>query len=262
MSIPQEIIELIETACSDAVSDEEMFTALDISRTVQSQAKQDGLPLLRHNAMKEQIHFEMQQYTASGEYTSELRDVGASSMALLYFPETADPNQYKPRDRSKEPAADPISASGQPTSSPGATSWKSGSKLVSSGPALAASTGVVKPATPAPVPTTTTPTTTPIPTDDDARKVDGRGSLVVPANLVVQLDVAHGGKVEVWAVKDKGIFLAPNLPSDVSAITSYTVDHNNNVRLTQWALLAGQLDVSKGFQFDMDSNLQAIRVYQ
>lgn len=93
---------LREVVC-DYVGKGRMFTALDISREVQSIAKKQGLPHYRHNEIKDWIHIEMSKYNS---YTRTLCDVGAPTKAFVYHLYSDDSSLYvgQPRNDNQIPS--------------------------------------------------------------------------------------------------------------------------------------------------------------
>jgi bifunctional DNA-binding transcriptional regulator/antitoxin component of YhaV-PrlF toxin-antitoxin module len=87
--------------------------------------------------------------------------------------------------------------------------------------------------------------------DDDAegdgRRVDARGSLTVPSHLIIARGLNSGDRVFVQP--DNG-GLRITQKDDGNATTSYVVDKNHNVRITQSHLTASGFAVTDTFDFN------------
>jgi hypothetical protein len=207
-------LDLIERVVDEKIQRDEMFTAFDVSLAVKDLARSEGVQEERHRHMKGAIHQEMDQYTATGHYQRTLQDVGAGTPAWLYFPATADPSQYVPqqrRDVPQQPATTPTTPTVAPSAQP-----------------VAAGFAAVDP----------TDTDDGDQVDSVGRKPDARGTLTVPNALLRAAGFNHHDTAYVTSrTDDQG---RPQLVITKRAtsqpITTYTVDHAENVRVTKKAL--------------------------
>jgi hypothetical protein len=207
-------LDIIREVVNGFVDDDRMFSAFDVSLTVQRVARKRGEGVERHRDMKNSIHSEVQQYLDSNLYEKVLRDVGAPTKAFVYYPEGSDPGKYEALTRrDAAPAPAPSSPSVAPAASPAPS---------------------------------TTATGTAVADDDDddegdqkasGHKADARGTLAVPSYLVRQAGFQAGGKAYIYE-KDGGVVVTTQ-KSSLREITSYTVDKYLNIRITKGQLIAG-----------------------
>jgi len=208
---------LIEDVVQQKVDNDEMFTAFDISLDVKEKAKAEGLPVERHRHMRRQIHNAVAPFVNNCLYESTTWNVGAATPAILYYPSGGDPNQYVPRSRNDK------------NLTPG--------KVVRDGlfddnDADDADSGV----------------------DLKGKVGDARGTLGVPNKYIRNAGFQHGQKIYVRSGNLNGEQALILSTDDTSALTSYTVDHNDNIRVTRHILNKGGIACGSGYKFDCWGN--------
>ncbi len=219
---------LIAEVVNSKVDKDEMFTAFEVSLEVQQRAKGRGEAVERHGEMKETIHQELDRFLQTGVFQRELRDVGAPSTAYVYYPDGEDPTNYQPMARrgdSRKPAAP-------------STAVTTGSPAVAVATAQTDKNMVPKLAT------------------DCAslgRHTDARGTLTIPAILMLAANFRPHDKVVFYSDDDNGTEVAVishQTPPGVDPLTEYTVDKDANVRVTATQLEdagLGGLDLTYDF---------------
>lgn len=98
----KQILKLIKTVLVGKIFDRNMFTAFDVTLMVQEMAKDRGVAPPKHNAIRADIHREMQVALDSGAYTKTSIAVGALAEAFVYYPVESDPQAYVPLSRDKK----------------------------------------------------------------------------------------------------------------------------------------------------------------
>lgn len=86
-------VNLIHEVIDQKVENNEMFTAFDISKQVQTLQKERNLPFERHSLMKDDIH-QVMKHWLSEHYEKTTIDVGEHIRPILYYPQNADPTTY------------------------------------------------------------------------------------------------------------------------------------------------------------------------
>lgn len=215
--------QLIFDVVTEFTGHNQAFTAFDVSREVQSRAKQDGKPVERHQHIKDDVHREIEQYVTQGIYVRVLHDVGAPTKAFLYHPAGYDPANYVPINRSLVASA-PVSV-----------------------PVIAGSLAVATPAASA--------------TDDDdgdeqdkGRLPDARGTVCVPNYLLRAAGFSPKSTVHVRSDNRSGNPVLVISADSTNSLVSYTVDYHNNVRITSHTLQTGGVSSTDGYDFERDGN--------
>lgn len=232
---------VINSIVSSKVSSNELFTAFEISLLVQNYLKSQQIfdsTEHRHQILRNDVHQEINRHLVAGTYDRNSQDVGAPTDAFVYFPIGADPSTYVPLKRKDAP-------------------------VVSANPFVIDTS--VKVSTPvysvnaAPAPDVD---------DGDGRKPDARGTVCVPNHLLRSAGFTPGDTAFVFAanhkwngsgVSQKTLMLAKDLPIGCTSLTSYTVDVNSNVRITQSTFVASGL-IGKTYEFDVDANNKIVLV--
>lgn len=202
-------LSILSTVVDDFVRQDKLFTAFEVTL----EAKKKGLQL-RHRDVKADIHDLVKPYVQQGLYQQELRNVGAPEKALLYFPDGADPDSYKPlaRGGGQNQRFDILSGMG----------------------------------------TAPQPTVTPVPQSSPtsrAHEPDSRGRICVPASLLRSAGL-HPGDVAHVAVDNNRVVISATAMKDL--IACYKVDKDNNLRLS--ASIAEKANLTnKDYEFTGDS---------
>ncbi len=159
------LVATIQQATLDKVAANEMFTAFDVSRTVQTLGHRE-----RHNNMKHVVH-ELFESGGISTYDRTLVTVEPGKPeAWVYHPAGTDPNQYKP-------VFQPLPS----TLTPAGFYGNSGA------------------------PTPTKPTLSSVsfaPPQGGPKGIDQRGALLVPAKLVQQIGGKPGDQLDVVKEND------------------------------------------------------------
>lgn len=220
--------DLIREVLTEKVNRDEAFTAFDISCDVKELAKQRNLPSERHRDMRGEIHNQVEQYVQQGVYDRVLRDVGAPSQAFVYYPTNGyDPSSYTPRQRSD----------GKPAPS-----------VISYAPTAVA----------------VAPAATAVADDDEddgdglvrGRTGDARGTVAVPSHIMRAAGFKFKDVAYVSATTQNGdpaLVLAKQLVAGHSKLTCYTVDHGDNVRITEATLKTAGLDAGS-YDFEREGD--------
>jgi hypothetical protein len=207
-------LSLIDQEVDRKVQSGVQFTAFDVTLAVQETLKAQNKfdqNAHRHRHLKNDVHRAIDGVVTSGQYNRSLQDVGAPSQAYVYYPVGTDPSTYTPIKRKDTPVV---------SADPYAINVPAPSSSVAVAPAATA-------------------------VDDDGdgsdvgRKVDARGSLLVPAFLLRQLGFVEGDQAYVshHHVIGGDDFLAVSAQkSPGNDVATYTVDYHGCVRLTQAVL--------------------------
>jgi hypothetical protein len=221
----QATLDVISEVVDERTNNKEMFTAYDISKSVQDVfSGQNDLDLKnrhRHSLIKNDVHRALSQVVSSDDYRKVLTDVGASVQAFVYYPVGSDPSQYQAQQR---PAAPP-----QPAQSG------------------------------------TTPYVPPTPTvadngkddtkDDSGRAPDNRGTLAVPVHILAAVGFTPLETAYATPTKRSGknaLALSQRPIPGESPATTYTVDSYGNVRVTQAVLAKAGIGTS-GVSYDFET---------
>jgi len=199
---------IINEVIQELVDNDCLFTAFDVSKTVQARLQKEGLPFERHRHLKSIIHQHVDVFVTSGEYVRQLNDVGAPTQAFLYFPPQADPSTYVPQDRHDTTVKQVnIQNSDLDENENKDEDEDEGDEV------------------------------------DTGRKPDARGTICVPNHILRAAGFSH--KDIAYAVlADDELFLTRQLSTNDTKLASYTVDYSNNVRVTAKTLeKAGFLNV-------------------
>lgn len=226
---------VIDSIVDSKVQGGELFTAFDVSLEVQRDLKASGSfhsDNHRHRNIKNDVHKSIDRYLNTAQYERQLRDVGASTDAFVYYPQGCDPSSYVPLTRNDSPVSTPV------VNSP----------YVINIPASVPQTVV------APVVTSSNDGGT----DDagDGRKPDARGTVCVPNYLLRNAGFSSGDTASVYSGKDDlgndCLVISKQVPAGVNPLTSYTVDSYCNVRITN-SVFVNTGNVSTSYDFDGNS---------
>jgi len=231
---------VIESVVNDKVQDGEMFTAYDVTKEVRNRGHRE-----RHDNIKQVVHDYYGRGAMGPDYTRTLIPIaGAPIPAFLYHRHTDDPTTFNPRSKpqpaSKSDPADVAAAvSGFYAQGQADPNTDDGSSDNGSG----GGTSVLAP--PASLPKLAAGTV------KRARKPDARGTVCIPAKYLRACGFKPKDKVAVWT-KD-GSTLVVQKPTTTNAgkpLASYTVDVNNNVRVTKAPLQTIATPPSGGYDFE------------
>jgi hypothetical protein len=218
---------LIQDVVTKFVNADQMFTAFDVTLEVKALASARNEPSERHRDLRHDIHNAVQQYIDASVYEKTLRDVGAPERAFVYHPTGSDAANYVPRSRGNNPrvVSNTIAAAQNPTVAP---NLLSSSSNVGTG-----------------------------------RLPDARGTLLVPANLLRSVGMKHEDTAFVYTRQDAAgktvLSVTKEVPAGFSSIAKYTVDYHDNVRITHVQLIAGGIQSSTGYAFEVDGTEVIIR---
>jgi len=244
--------DLIQEVADELVNDDKAFTAFEVSLEVQKRAKKNGLPHERHREMKNTTHRTLQQFVDNGVYEQTLADVGAPTRAFLYHPPGFDVSSYVPLERRDKPQTQPPQT---------AASSAGNSSAGTSSPGLS-----------------TTGVTAVVFDDSDegdeqdtsgthaagGKTGDARGTVAVSAQVLRSAGFNKDDVVYACAsTKDgsKVLVLTKQVLAGLSKQTSYTVDHGNNIRITEFTLKKAGLDTSNGYDFERDGDQVVVKAH-
>mgnify|MGYP003431162763 CR=1 FL=1 len=192
----------IQQVVEDKVQKSEMFTAFDVSRTVQNMGHRE-----RHLNMKHVVHDLFESGQLNGYNRTLVAVEPSKPEAWVYHPLTADPTQYKPTYQPLPTAMTPQSfyqqgAAGSGTPAPSISS-------VSFAPSTATAVR-------------------------GKHRPDKRGAITVPAKLIKQIGAKAG---DALAVEKDGSTL---VISTAGAGRKYTVNTSLNIRIKRktWGAIA------------------------
>jgi hypothetical protein len=214
------IQQVAEQVVDDKVQAGEMFTAYDVTLEVRNRGHR-----AKHNGgIKELVHDLFGQGRMTPDYTRTLINLpGAPIQPWCYHPITSDPTLYAPKTAAN-PAAVASAVSSfyaQPNAVP-----DDDDSVPSTAPA-----GVISSVSPA---------------NGDGRKPDARGTVCVPAKSLRAAGLRP--KDTAYVVPDPtGKFLVVGNVKPAGDHAEYTVDENNNVRITKatfqkYGLVANEYD--------------------
>jgi len=192
----------IDDIIADWVREGRMFTAFEVSLAVKEQGVRE-----RHRNMREYVHQSIfRSGIARGDYSRTLMDVGAPEQAWVYHPAGSNPYEYEPLDRSgfDKPR---VQRDSVPASLRNPSLLKAGT------------------ASPHAIP-------------QGAFGTDQRGRLCIPVNLLAHLGAGPGQRVKVLCdqANDQVLISKGNGTNGADSDTSYTVEPDGNVRITQRTL--------------------------
>jgi bifunctional DNA-binding transcriptional regulator/antitoxin component of YhaV-PrlF toxin-antitoxin module len=195
--------QVIEEVIDEKVGDSEMFTAFNVS----VEAKRRGVHE-RHRNLKNFIHQHVDVLINNGDadYRQELVDIPNRPQAFLYFPASADPEEFEAFETDK--------------------------------------TTTAAPATPAPTtPSTplTSQTRTPATSSGGVISPDGRGRVCLPVGTLRQVGVDSGDIVVVVFDNSEQELVITRTGNSLSAIgvsntadqKRYLIDRSGNLRISQ-----------------------------
>jgi hypothetical protein len=213
---------VIETVVNEKVQNNEIFTAFDITILAQGQLKSDKKfdpSIHRHRAMKNDIH-RIINSVVSGVYDRQLRDVGASSDAHVYYPYGSDPANYVALTVADlfKVKVDPVVAS------------------------------------------VLNDSFTPVPATSDTKicNADARGTVCISKFLIENAGMKAGDVAVVYTGKDDlnrdalilvGRANAASVVAD--SLATYTVDYHGNIRVTVSVLSEAKMVAAN---YDCDGN--------
>jgi hypothetical protein len=207
MTVTAPVLDRITDAVTEWTAAGKMFTAFEVSLAV----KQRGVRQ-RHRQLRDDVHEVIFRVGGSAGYTRTLMDVGAPQQAWVYHRLDDNPYTYQPLDRTGLDAQADI-----PFVVPAG--------VRNAGPLA---TGAAR------------PWAVPV----GAYGTDQRGRVCIPVTLVARLGVGPGQRVAVVCdpTTEQVHITRPTANPGDDVDTSYTVEPDGNVRITQGTLLRAGLD--------------------
>lgn len=243
MSLPQHILDTIQDVVDQWVTQARMFTAFEISLAVKDRGVQE-----RHRNMKEDVH-EIIIDTAieDGNYTRTLMDVGAPVQAWLYHPISENPYLYQPLDRGGQNDSTPT-----PQTTPTSTT-----PTVSGSAPSCAPSGLRRPRRL----TRGANYASSIP--PGAYGTDQRGRLCLPVGVLLQIGATPGAQIDVLADEEnEQLVITKNDPNHyTTSDTTYTVEPDGNVRITQGTLEKAGLDGLQSYHVESRNAVITVRSF-
>lgn len=195
-------LNLIEDAVNNFVNDNKMFTAFDVTKEVRGQT-QDRV---YHDEVKKEVHKMFHNNRVSGYARSLASLPNANPQPWLYHPVNVNTSLYQGSPVADNAANAPVAQAAVATPTPTAAI----SSVVDDGD------------------------------DDNVYSLDTTNRLCVPNKLVRQTGLKHGDGAAVYfnGVTRQVHVLALNkaAPSMSSHLTSYVVDKDDNIRITESVL--------------------------
>jgi len=205
-----------------------MFTAFEVSLNLKEQGVRE-----RHRNLRDHVHQAIFTIGGPKDYSRTLMDVGAPEQAWVYHPQTSSPYRYRPLDRS---GFNPL-----PPDDPNVAV-----------PALRRQRGLVwGSAAQAGVP-------------PGAYGTDQRGRVCIPVTLLHAIGAEAGERVKVQCTPEREqlTIALQGEQESVAADTSYTVEQDGNVRLTQSTLDKAGIGGMQCYRIDGDSTLITVRAFE
>lgn len=229
-------LSVIEDVVSSKTSNNELFTAFDVTLAVQKQLKQRQAfdqNQHRHRHLKDDVHRIVDSHVNNGLYSRNLQNVGAPTDAYVYYPVGGDPSSYVPLSRNDAPTV----ASSNPFVIPVATP-------------------VALPAPPVtPVADAQQVVLDVIPDSIDGRTPDARGTLCVPNVYIkkIGLKAFETAIVCVDEINGKAcLVISKDAPQGKASSAVYTVDTYFNVRVNKSVLDYAGLASAVAYKFTAD----------
>ena len=225
MTLSVEVQELVNQVVSEFVGEGKMFTAFEVSLEVKKRGGQE-----RHRNMREYVHETIFRIGIErGDYSRTLMDVGAPEQAWVYHTVAANPYDYVPLDRT---GMDTVPAHARPR-------------------------GVRNPLK------LTPGLSSPFAIPAGAYGTDQRGRLCIPVSLLTQLGVGPGQRVNVLCdpANEQAVLTKASGPDAGNSDTSYTVEGDGNVRLTQGTLEKATLDGLQCYRIEGNDTVISVRKY-
>lgn len=217
--------ERINEVVADWVSGGKMFTAFEVSLEVKKRGGHE-----RHRNMREFVHETIFRLGIErGDYTRTLMDVGAPEQAWVYHTIDANPYDYVPLDRAGMDAV----------------------------PAHARPRGVRNPMR------LTPGLASPFAIPPGAHGTDQRGRVCVPVGLLSQLGVGPGQRVNVLCdpANEQALVTKDSGSGQGNPDTSYTVEPDGNVRISQGTLEKAGLDGMQCYRVEGNDTVISVRKY-
>jgi hypothetical protein len=224
MTLAANIQEQINEVIAEFIREGKMFTAFEVSLAV----KQRGIHE-RHRNMREFVHETIFRLGIErGDYSRTLMDVGAPEQAWVYHTVGTNPYDYVPLDRT-------------------------GMETV---PQSARPRGVRNP-------TRLSAMSSPFAIPPGAYGTDQRGRLCVPVNLLDGLGVGPGERVNVLCdpANEQALLTKATANDPGHPDTSYTVEPDGNVRMTQGTLEKAGLDGLQCYKIEGNDTVISVRKF-
>lgn len=225
-------LSVIEDVVNNKTSNNELFTAFDVTLAVQKRLKQQQAfdqNQHRHRHIKDDVHQIVDSYVNNGAYARNLQNVGAPSDAYVYYPVGGDPSSYVPLSRNDTPVT-----------------------ATSSNPFVIPVTPVALPA-----PVLVGNTQDVIPDSIDGRTADARGTLCVP-NVYIKHIGLHQYETAIVCVDEINgkacLVVSKDVPQGKTNSAVYTVDEYCNVRVNKSVLDYAGLASAASYKFIADSS--------
>jgi hypothetical protein len=217
----------IDDIVSQWVGEGKMFTAFEVSLAVKDQGIRE-----RHRNMRDYIHESIfRAGVARGDYTRTLMDVGAPQQAWVYHPVGANPYEYEPLDRTgfDRPR---VQKADRPRGVRNPSLLKTGALAPSAIP-------------------------------QGAYGTDQRGRLCIPVNLLSKLGAGPGQRVKVLCdPANEQVLISPSASADAgNPDTTYTIEPDGNVRITQGTLEKAGLDGLQCYRVDGTDSVITVRTF-
>src|SRR5262245_23830296 len=217
----------IDEIVTQWVREGRLFTAFEVSLAVKEQGIRE-----RHRNMREYVHQSIfRAGVARGDYTRTLMDVGAPEQAWVYHPAGSNPYTYEPLDRSdfNKPRTKQAAVPG----------------------------GVRNPAL------LKAGATAPHAIPQGAYGTDQRGRLCIPVHLLSQIGAGPGQRVKVLcdSANEQVLISKGNGSNGTDSDTSYTVEADGNVRITQGTLEKAALDGLQCYRVEGTDAVITVRTF-
>ena len=192
------------------------FTAYEVTLEARKQGEKG-----RHKDLKNIIHLDtsLQDAVNFGDYLKTNVDVGASTKAILYHPDTYDPTSYQALPKADEPST-PVQVPVTPATS-----------VLSSG------------------------TSTPV-VAKTGHCLDYRNRLFIPKSYLADIGVSAGEKVSIF---NEGSLVVVRKAQDGDvALSTLKVEKDGEIRIAQSTLVSGGLTCSQ-FNIEAKNNTLEIK---
>lgn len=224
MSLTASVQEQINEIVAEWIREGKMFTAFEVSLEVKRRGVHERHRNMREHTHEAIFHLGIQR----GDYSRTLMDVGAPEQAWVYHTIASNPYEYVPLDRT-------------------------GMETV---PAHARPRGVRNPVR-------LSAMSSPFAIPQGAYGTDQRGRLCIPVNLLTAIGADAGERVNVLCdpANEQALLTRASVGDASNSDTSYAVEGDGNVRMTQGTLEKAGLDGLQCYKIEGNDTVISVRKY-
>lgn len=224
MTLSTSIQEQINEVVAEWIREGKMFTAFEVSLEVKRRGVHERHRNMREHTHEAIFHLGIQR----GDYSRTLMDVGAPEQAWVYHTIASNPYEYVPLDRTDMEVV----------------------------PAHARPRGVRNPVR-------LSAMSSPFAIPPGAYGTDQRGRLCIPVNLLNAIGAGPGERVNVLCdpANEQALLTKASAADAGNPDTSYAVEGDGNVRMTQGTLEKAGLDGLQCYKIEGNDTVISVRKY-